>query len=79
MTLDPSSVLLTDRVASQISVLRTSLPHLGDESSELKALLNRAETSAGSRDFEGAFAAIGEGQRFVDERTRNRADEIATA
>jgi len=68
--------LLADRVAGQISVLRTSLPHLGDESSELKALLNRAETSAGSRDFEGAFAAIGEGQRFVDERTRNRADEI---
>src|SRR5207302_1705116 len=36
---------LAELAARQISVLRTSLPHLGDESGSLKALVNRADAS----------------------------------
>src|SRR5205809_520335 len=62
--------------ARQISTLRTSLPHLGDESGSLKALVNRADASMASQDFEGAFKAVAEGQRLVESRVRTRAEEI---
>ncbi|HEY6049984.1 MAG TPA: hypothetical protein VIZ58_01970, partial [Thermoanaerobaculia bacterium] len=68
--------ILAERAAGQISALRTSLPHLGDESGSLKALLNRADAAMASQDFEGAFKAVAEGQSLVDSRVRTRAEEI---
>ena len=68
--------LLAEDAARQISSLRTSLPHLGDESGALKALLNRADASMASQDFEGVFKAVAEGQKVVESRVRTRADEI---
>src|SRR5216110_3208840 len=67
---------LAELAARQISTLRTSLPHLGDESGSLKALVNRADASMASQDFEGAFKAVAEGQRLVESRVRTRAEEI---
>src|SRR5438034_1321200 len=67
---------LAELAARQISTLRTSLPHVGDESGSLKALVNRAEASMASQDFEGAFKAVAEGQRLVKSRVRTRAEEI---
>src|SRR5205823_3972704 len=67
---------LAEDAARQISSLRTSLPHLGDESGALKALLNRADASMASQDFEGVFKAVAEGQKVVESRVRTRADEI---
>src|SRR5213083_1460105 len=68
--------ILAERAAGQISSLRTALPHLGDESGTLKALINRADASMGAQDFEGALKAVAEGQAFVEARVRTRADEI---
>ncbi len=68
--------VLTDQAAQRISALRSSLPHLGDDGSNLKSLLNRADAAMASRDFEGAFQAVMESQRFVESRTRSRAEEI---
>ncbi len=68
--------ILTDHAARRISALRSSLPHLGDEASTLRALLNRADTAMASKDFEGAFQAAAEGQRFVEGRVRTSAEEI---
>src|SRR5207244_6144046 len=65
-----------ERAARQISTLRTSLPPLGDESGSLKALVNRADASMASQDFEGAFKAVAEGQTLVEARVRTRAEEI---
>ncbi|HYY48281.1 MAG TPA: hypothetical protein VFA17_06310 [Thermoplasmata archaeon] len=67
---------LAEGAARQISSLRTSLPHLGDESGALKALLNRADAAMASQDFEGAFKAVAEGQALVESKVRTRADEI---
>src|SRR5216117_2830379 len=67
---------LAELAARQISTLRPSLPHLGDESGSLKALVNRADASMASQDFEGAFKAVAEGQRLVEARVRTRAEEI---
>src|SRR5207237_1064275 len=60
--------ILAERAAGQISSLRTALPHLGDESGTLKALINRADASMGAQDFEGALKAVAEGQAFVEGR-----------
>ncbi|MGI0150002.1 MAG: hypothetical protein ACREDF_10800, partial [Thermoplasmata archaeon] len=68
--------VLAELAAKQISVLRGSLPHLGDESGTLKALLNRADASMASQDFEGAFTAVAEGQKVVEARVRTRAEQI---
>ena len=68
--------MLSQYAAGQISALRASLPHLGDESSALKALLNRADASMASQDFEGAFKAVAQGQKVVEGRVRTRAEEI---
>jgi len=68
--------ILAERAAGQISSLRTALPHLGDESGTLKALINRADASMAGQDFEGALKAVAEGQAFVEARVRTRADEI---
>ena len=68
--------ILAERAAGQISALRTSLPHLGDESGTLKALINRADASMAAQDFEGALKAVAEGQEFVEARIRTRAEEI---
>jgi len=61
---------LRKHLADRITVLREALPHLGDEGPTLKAILSRAEAAQASRDFEAAFRALDEGQRFVEERTR---------
>jgi len=68
--------VLAEHAAKQISALRGSLPHLGDESGTLKALLNRADAALASQDFEGAFKAATEGQKVVEARVRTRAEEI---
>ncbi|HEX9341270.1 MAG TPA: hypothetical protein VF992_08905 [Thermoplasmata archaeon] len=68
--------VLTDQAAQRISALRGSLPHLGDDSSNLKSLLNRADAAMASRDFDGAFDAVMESQRFVESRTRSRSEEL---
>jgi len=68
--------ILTDFAAGRVSAMRSAVPHLGDEGANLKSLINRADTALASRDFEGAFRAIGEGQRFVEARTRSEAEEI---
>src|SRR5436309_1957171 len=67
--------ILAERAAGQISSLRTALPHLGDESGTLKALINRADASMGAQDFEGALKAVAEGQAFVEARVGPRAAE----
>src|SRR2546430_729123 len=67
---------LAEHAAGLISTLRTSLPYLGDESGSLKALVNRADASMASQDFEGAFKAVAEGQTLVEARVRTRAEEI---
>ncbi|HKW43661.1 MAG TPA: hypothetical protein VJP06_05675, partial [Thermoplasmata archaeon] len=66
--------VLADQAAKRISALRSSLPHLGDEGSSLKALINRAEASMASQDFEGVFRAVAEGQTFVEGRIRTQAE-----
>ncbi len=68
--------LLTEHATARLEILRSSIPHLGDDSSSLKALVNRADASIGSRDFEGAFKALGEGEKFIDGRIRTSAEEI---
>jgi hypothetical protein len=68
--------ILTDFAAGRVSAMRSAVPHLGDEGANLKALINRADTALASRDFEGAFRAIGEAQGFVESRTRSEAEEI---
>lgn len=68
--------VLAEHAAKQISTLRGSLPHLGDESGTLKALLNRADAAMASRDFEGAFKAVTDGQKVVESRVKTRAEEI---
>lgn len=67
---------LTDFASTRVASLRGALPHLGDESSGLKALINRADTAVASRDFEGAFKAVDEGLAFVEGRVRSQAEEI---
>src|SRR5256886_357147 len=69
---------LAEHAAGLISTLRTSLPYLGDESGSLKALVNRADASMASQDFEGAFKAVAEGQELVEARVRTRAEEIVS-
>src|SRR5437879_12466924 len=68
--------LLADHATARLAILRSSIPHLGDDGSSLKALVNRADASSGSRDFEGAFKAIGEGEKFIEGRIRTNAEEI---
>ena len=68
--------ILSDHATFQITTLRKALPHLGDESGSLKALINRADTSMASHDFEGAFKAVADGQKFVETQSRTRAEEI---
>lgn len=70
--------ILADRAGAQISTLRGSVPHLGDEGAALKALLNRADASLASQDFEGVFKAVAEGQRVVESRVRTGAEEIVS-
>jgi hypothetical protein len=67
---------LAEQAAGRISALRTSLPYLGDESGILKGLINRADASMASRDFEGVMKAVAEGQTFLESRIRTRAEEI---
>src|SRR2546427_1125472 len=68
--------LLADHATARVAIPRSSVPHLGDDGSSLKALVNRADASSGSRDFEGAFKAIGEGEKFIEGRIRTNAEEI---
>lgn len=73
-----SEQILTDHLARQISALRTSLPHLGDEASSLKAIVNRADTAMASKDFEGAFKAVAKGQTMVEGRIRTHTEELVS-
>lgn len=66
---------LRRRVADGTAVLRSVLPHLGDEASTVKVLLNRADAAVAARDFEGAFAAMSEARSLVDRRTQGLASE----
>ncbi len=68
--------IMANLAAQKLSDLRGSLPHLGDDAANLKALVNRADASIASKDFEGAFKALTDGQRFVEERIRIRAEEV---
>lgn len=68
--------VLSDRASLQITALRSSLTLLGDDGSTLKALINRADASMASQDFEGAFKAVTEGQGIVEGRARTRAEEV---
>lgn len=70
--------VLADQAAKRLSALRASVPHLGDDGSSLKALINRADASMASQDFEGAFKAVAEGQTFVDGRIRALAETIVS-
>lgn len=67
--------VLTERATQQISALRSSLSLFGDDGSSLKALINRADASMATQDFEGAFKAAAEGQTIVESRARTRAEE----
>jgi len=66
---------LRRRVADGLAVLRNVLPHLGEEASTVKVLLNRAEASVTARDFEGAFGAIAEARGLVERRTAGLASQ----
>jgi hypothetical protein len=68
--------LLAEHASARLAILRSSIPHLGDDGSSLKALVNRADASIGSRDFESAFKALGEGEKYIDGRIRTNAEEI---
>jgi hypothetical protein len=68
--------ILGDRASEQIGALRGALPHLGDDAGTLKALLNRADASMGTRDFEDTFRALDEGEKFVEIQIRTHAEEI---
>src|SRR2546422_227947 len=68
--------ILGDRASEKIGALRGALPHLGDDAGTLKALLNRADASIGTRDFEDTFRALAEGERFVEIQIRTHAEEI---
>src|SRR5207245_3563831 len=68
--------ILTDRAAEKIAALRGALPHLGDDAGGLKALLNRADASIMSRDFEDTFRALDDGEKFVDVQIHTHAEEI---
>jgi len=68
--------ILVDRATEKIGALRGALPHLGDDAGTLKALLNRADASIGTRDFEDTFRALGEGEKFVEIQVRTHAEEI---
>ncbi len=63
--------ILGDRASEKIGALRGALPHLGDDAGTLKALLNRADASMGTRDFEDTFRALDEGEKFVEIQTRS--------
>ena len=52
--------ILSDRATQQIAALRSSLALIGDDGASLKALINRADASMTSLDFEGAFKAAAE-------------------
>jgi len=68
--------ILSERAAEMIAALRGSLPHLGDDAGSLKALLNRADASIASRDFEDTFRALSEGEKFVEIQIHTHAEEI---
>src|SRR5207244_2406202 len=68
--------ILGDRASEKIGALRGALPHLGDDAGTLKALLNRADASMGTRDFEDTFRALDEGEKFVEIQIRTHAEEI---
>src|SRR2546426_466636 len=68
--------ILSDRAGEKIVALRASLPHLGDDAGSLKALLNRADASIASRDFEDTFRALDEGEKFVEIQVHTHAEEI---
>jgi len=63
------------RLEEGLAGLRGALPHLGDDASAGKALLNRAEAGLTSRDFDGAFRALDEAQQTLDSRTKRLAAE----
>src|SRR3989454_350619 len=68
--------ILSDRAGEKIVALRAALPHLGDDAGSLKAMLNRADASIASRDFEDTFRALAEGEKFVEIQIHTHAEEI---
>ncbi|TLZ84809.1 MAG: hypothetical protein E6K03_01100 [Methanobacteriota archaeon] len=68
--------ILSDRAGEKIVALRAALPHLGDDAGSLKAMLNRADASIASRDFEETFRALAEGEKFVEIQIHTHAEEI---
>src|SRR3989454_410494 len=68
--------ILSDRAGEKIVALRAALPHLGDDAGSLKAILNRADASIASRDFEDTFRALAEGGKFVEIQIHTHAEEI---
>src|SRR3989454_10161904 len=68
--------ILSDRAGEKIVALRAALPHLGDAAGSLKAILNRAEESIASRDFDETFRALAEGEKFVEILIHTHAEEI---
>ena len=67
---------LRTHISEGIAILRNAVPHVGDEGAQLKSIISRADAAQASTDFEGAFRALEDGRRFVEDRTRASAEQL---
>ena len=64
---------------ARLSVLRNALPHVGEGAADLKAIVAKAEAAVAGHDYEAAFQRLDEGRRFVEDRSRDVAEQLLEA
>ncbi len=65
---------LTDALAS----LRGSLGFLAEDASSVRSLVEKAEGAMAGKDYDGAFTFVSEARKFVEGRTKSKAEDFRT-
>ena len=63
---------LTDSLAN----LRGSIGFLAEDAASVRSLVDKAEGAMAAKDYDGAFTFVSEARKFVDGRTKTKADEF---
>src|SRR3989304_4326657 len=70
---DLAEAAIQKRLRDGIAGLTASLPFLGEESTNVRILIGKAEGALAAKDQEGAYAFLDDAQRVVESRMRERA------
>ena len=67
---------IKNQLTDTLAMLRSSMVFLAEDAASVRSLVDKAEGAMAARDYDGAFTFVSEARKFVEGKTRSKAEEF---